>query len=308
MEFIKRRKAIEAVFGRTSVSNDGINCAVRCPSCDENKKNKFKLIIRLDDGRYQCWVCGIKGSNIAYLASKHKKNADDLFSVFGKKKKKDLEPTVEPLKLPLECKFLLDEKLDPDQRAAIRYVKSRGLNQKDVYRWRMLYRRRIIVPSFDSEGALNYYIARTIDADRKPKYTNSKIPKNDIIFNEIDIDWRSPIVLVEGVFDAMKCGENVVPILGSSLSKKSKLYSMLTRHACDVTLSLDPDLKQKSYIIANDLARNGCDVSVSFAPRNLDLGAMPKSEAREVISSSVAYDPMSALRLKIQNIKSGSVF
>ena len=86
MEFVKRRKAVEAVFGRTSVSSDGINCAVSCPSCNENKKVKLKLVIRLDDGRYQCWVCGIKGGNIAYLASKYRKNADELFSVFGKKK------------------------------------------------------------------------------------------------------------------------------------------------------------------------------------------------------------------------------
>mgnify|MGYP001307768361 CR=1 FL=1 len=45
-----------------------------------------------------------------------------------------------------------------------------------------------------------------------------------------------------------------------------------------------------------------------FAPSDLDLGAMQKQEARKVISSRVAYDPMNALRLKIKNIKSGSVF
>ena len=82
----------------------------------------------------------------------------------------------------------------------------------------------------------------------------------------------------------------------------------LTKHACKVTLSLDPDLKDKSYVIADNLARDGCEVSVSFAPKNKDLGEMCKKEARKVISSQVAYDPMSALRLKIQGIKSGSIF
>ncbi len=314
MEFVKRRKAVEAVFGRTSVSSDGINCAVSCPSCNENKKVKLKLVIRLDDGRYQCWVCGIKGGNIAYLASKYRKNADELFSVFGKKIKKDQDESPELLQLPSESSFLLKSTRDPDQKAAVRYIKSRGLNRTDVYRWRMMYspsrshRRRVIVPSFDIEGKLNYFISRSIDEDRKPRYVNSRVPKNDIIFNEIDIDWKRPIVLVEGVFDAMKCGENVIPILGSTLSKKSRLYSELTRHASEVTLSLDPDLKQKSYTIANNLARDGCTVSISFAPLNLDLGAMQKQEARKIISNGAAYDPMNALRLKIKNIKSGSVF
>ena len=98
------------------------------------------------------------------------------------------------------------------------------------------------------------------------------------------------------------------PILGSSLSKKSKLYAALTKNACQVVLSLDPDLKHKSYKIANDLARDGCTVSIAFAPRNLDLGVMQKKEVEKLMSDKVAYDPMSALRLKIQNIKSGSVF
>ena len=192
MEFVKRRKAVEAAFGRTSVSSDGINCAVSCPACNENKKSKLKLVIRLDDGRYQCWVCGIKGGNIAYLASKYRKNADALFSVFGKKVKKDQDKIPEQLQLPSESAFLLKDALDPDQKATVRYIKSRGLNLNDVYRWRMMYsssrahRRRVIVPSFDIEGKLNYFISRSIDQDRKPRYVNSKVPKNDIIFNEID--------------------------------------------------------------------------------------------------------------------------
>jgi DNA primase len=315
MEFVKRRKAIESVFGRTSVSSDGINCAVSCPACNEkNKKNKLKLIIRLDDGRYQCWVCGAKGNNIAFFASKHKTGVNALFEIFGKKtKKSEVEPQ-EELKLPDASSFLLNKKLDPDQKATVRYVTSRGLSHNDFYRWRLMYsssrsyRRRVIVPSFDSDGNLNYYVARSIDEDRKPRYMNSRVPKNDVIFNEIDVDWNRPVVLVEGVFDAMKCGNNVIPILGSTLSKRSRLYAQLTRHACGVTLSLDPDLKQKSYAIANDLARDGCDVSISFAPADLDLGAMQKQEARKVISNRIAYDPMNALRLKIKNIKSGSVF
>ena len=314
MEFVKRRKAVEAVFGRTSVSSDGINCAVNCPICNENKKNKLKLIIRLDDGRYQCWVCGVKGSNISFLASKHKANADILFEVFGRKTKKVDNLELEELKMPASSHFLLSDTLDPDRKATVRYVRSRGLNHHDVYRWRMMYsssrshRRRVIIPSFDAEGHLNYFVSRSIDEDRKPKYLNSKVPKNEIIFNEIDVNWKKPVVLVEGVFDAMKCGENAIPILGSSLSKNSKLYSSLTRHSCEVTLSLDPDLKQKSYIIANNLARDGCNVSISFAPSDLDLGAMQKREVKKLLSDRIAYDPMNALRLKIQNIKSGSIF
>ena len=71
MEKRRRQKALESVFGKSSLSGDSINCAVACPVCDDKNKLKRKLIVRLDDGRYQCWVCGTKGSNILFLAKKH---------------------------------------------------------------------------------------------------------------------------------------------------------------------------------------------------------------------------------------------
>ena len=176
-----------------------------------------------------------------------------------------------------------------------------------MYSSQRQYRRRVIIPSFDVDGKLSYYIARSIDKNRIPKYLNSKIPKNEIIFNEIDVDWRDPITLVEGVFDAMKCADNVIPILGSSLSKSSKLYHALIKNSCDVTLSLDPDLKEKCYHIAKNLAKDGCKVSIAFAPEKTDLGELDKAQASSVMKNKVAYDPMNALRQKIKNIKSGSI-
>ena len=290
MELIKRRKAIESAFGLTSLSSDGINCAVHCPVCKEKKKNKLKLIIRLDDGRYQCWVCGTKGSNISYLVSKYKApHAEIVYNVFGKSTKKFTALEEEPVLLPLSATFLLEKTHDPDKKAALKYVLSRGLSPKDIYRWRIMYspefkfRRRVIIPSLDISGNLNYYVARSIDESKKPKYMNSKISKNEIIFNEIDVNWKKPIVLVEGVFDAMKCRENTIPVLGSSLSKKSLLYQNLIRNSCKVTLSLDPDLKEKCYSLANDLARDGCNVSIAFAPEKTDLGALDKGLVKEIL-------------------------
>ena len=313
MEFTKRRKAIAAAFGSTSLSNDGINCAVRCPACDDKKKSKMKLVIRLDDGRYQCWVCGIKGNNVAYLVSKYKNSFLDLISsAFDKKiQSKGLEDF--KIELPEGSVFVLKPNRDPDLKAAVKYLHSRGLSKKDIYRWRIMYcskgkfRRRVLVPSFDHEGSLNYFVARSIDDNRGPKYLNSKVSKNEIVFNELDVDWKKPIVLVEGVFDAIKCDENTIPILGSSLSKKSVLYQALIKNSCDVTLSLDPDLKDKCYQLANNLARDGCRVSIAFAPEKTDLGALDRMQTRKIMKQKVGYDPMNALRFKIKNIKSGSI-
>ena len=122
MDFIKRRKAINAAFGPSSLSNDGVNCAVRCPSCNENKKNKQKLVIRLDDGRYQCWVCGIKGNNIVYYVAK-KKNAflDLVADAFQKKIILDQDNKPE-VTLPKDAAFILANKRDPYLKSATKYL------------------------------------------------------------------------------------------------------------------------------------------------------------------------------------------
>ena len=146
-----------------------------------------------------------------------------------------------------------------------------------------------------------------IDVNKKPKYVNSNVPKKEVVFNEIDIDWKKPVVLVEGVFDAVKSPENTIPILGSSLSKNSKLFYHLTRHGCDVTVSLDPDLKSKALNLAASLSKAGCNVKVCFAPSNKDLGSMSKKEVVDVFQSAKYFDPMQIIKHKINGIKSGSI-
>ena len=61
---------VTKAFGVGIMSRDGINYSVKCPLCQEHRKDKKKLVIRLDDARYHCWVCGAKGSNISRLISK----------------------------------------------------------------------------------------------------------------------------------------------------------------------------------------------------------------------------------------------
>ena len=43
------------------------------------------------------------------------------------------------------------------------------------------YARRIIVPSFDTSGELNFFVARTIDKKNSYKYINAPVDKKSII-------------------------------------------------------------------------------------------------------------------------------
>jgi DNA primase len=207
----------------------------------------------------------------------------------------------------------LTRHLDPDLVAAKKYLERRGLSRLDVARWRVLavttgqYRRRVIIPSFDDAGRLNYFVARSIDADAYLKYKNPKVPKDDVIFNEIDIDWSMPITLVEGVFDAMKCPPNTIPILGSSISMRSKLYKKLIKHQPKCTVALDPDLKAKAFKLAKMLKGTGCDVEVAFAPDGLDFGDMKKQHVVEALNAAERYTDIMRISHKISEMRSGSI-
>ena len=168
------------------------------------------------------------------------------------------------------------------------------------------FRRKAIIPSFDNEGNLNYYVARSIDDLGSFRYKNAKVSKEKVIFNEIDIDWKKPLVLVEGVFDAIKCPENTVPILGSSLSNRSNLFKKILEHQTSCIVALDPDLKMKAYKLASLLRSTGCLVRIAFAPPGKDMGDLSKKETSKILSLSKPYTDMMRLTQKISEIQSGS--
>ena len=139
---------------------------------------------------------------------------------FYSKKNKLILPdqdVVVPVVVPKDFRLLATSlgSKDPDIKDTIRYVRSRGLTNRDLWYFKFgtcatgRYRRRVIMPSFDEVGDINYFVARTIDQDdKKMKYINAKVSKKNVIFNEINIDWDRELTLVEGPFDLTKCDSN----------------------------------------------------------------------------------------------------
>ena len=106
---------------------------------------------------------------------------------------------------------------------AYRYLQSRGINDELIKKYKIGYTvtgdfaYRIIVPSFNKEGTLNYFVARAW-VPKKMKYKNPTVPKDEIIFNEGLIDWNKDVYLVEGAFDGFFLDNSIV-MLGKKMSK-----------------------------------------------------------------------------------------
>ena len=260
-----------------------------CPKCNHHK---LKLSVNIDKGVFKCWICDYSGTKISPLIRRFapsyyadwrllegEVDLDKYDTIFAEQE--ELPPQV--IDLPENFQTLTGRKTRV-KRKALNYLYSRGFTDTDILVWKIgfcdfgEYQDRVIVPSFDIHGNLNFFIARSYTDDWM-KYKNPKVSK-DIIFNGLNVDWDSDIILVEGVFDAMKC-RNAIPLLGSTLRENSILFQKICERKPNVYLALDDDVKDKEFGISKKLREYGINtMSINIAPYT-DIGEMPAEIVEE---------------------------
>lgn len=313
---------LQRMFGTCLLENDGINVAVCCPNpkCGSHGiPSKKKLVIRVDNDRFHCWVCGVKGRTLTPLIRRYfPSNLHDYQEKYAAKKTKNDEIEESPevvVNVPKGFMLLATStrSKDPDIKETIRYASSRGLTTRDLWYFKLgtcssgRYRRRIIIPSFDKEGELNYMVARTIDSDTKMKYLNAKVPKKDVIFNEINIDWSKELTLVEGPFDLFKCNENATCLLGSHFTEEYKLCQEIIRNKTPVLLAMDEDAKEKEHEYAKMLSSYGITVRILPMGSYSDVGEMSRDDFVNLRKHAKEWKDTDRLQQLIKSIKSGSL-
>ena len=301
-----------------NISKDGVNCSIWCPFCKDSNKNKLKMVIHLEKCFYHCWVCDKKGSNISYLFSKISRSISDASkSLFFNRKEKinifseeEYEESIEPVNLPAGFRFFIQDfnLKNPDVRDVFNYAKKRGISKHKLHILRVGYSidnslsRYLILPSYDKNGDLNYYVSRNIDADTTNsfKYKNATVPKKSIIFNEINIDWNIPLTIVEGPLDLLKTNDNATCLLGSALNEDMKLFQEIVRHKTKVNLALDSDVYHKTIRIAKLLSSYDIDVDILDTRGSEDVGDMSKERFDEILNSSNKFNENDTLLAKIR--------
>jgi len=318
-----KAKFVQRVFGRYELARNGIDAAVKCPNskCDSRRDpNKKKLVIRLDTDVCHCWVCGLKGRNLLRILRDHFSPSDyqEYVDKFYKGEILTGDPGIndnnnDRISLPEDFRLIAEnlQSTDPDTQAIIRYLRSREITNRDMWYFKLGFSnekkfiRRVIIPSFDHSGHLNYFVARSIDKN-KFVYLNSKTNKTDIIFNDLNIDWSRPLTVTEGPFDLMKCDDNSTCLLGSSLSEKSKLFQKILLNNTQTILALDADMGKKTQIFARRLTEYGIHVRTIPLMGKSDVGEMTKLEFSEAKKMSRRWSYRDMLISRIQSISSGS--
>jgi hypothetical protein len=314
----QRIEALRKVFRHTRLSRDGCDIAVPCPACKSGEKTK--LSINIENLKYHCWVCGAKGSNIVWLVKEHigEDESQWLSAALGIDRDQIRAEVVEEEPTPDlpegSIPIVICDSKDPNFRAVKRYCERRGLTESDLWRYRVCwspadrFQRRAIFTSVDIVGDVNYWVSRSIDADSKMRYINCPVPKDKIIFNEIDVNFARPVCIFEGPFDLIKTKVNGTCLLGSSISRTSRLLSRLVASETEVILCLDRDVEEKESKIADRLTEWGLSVRIAKPPKKYkDFGETPREESIKCIESAKPWGYRSSFSFKLTKISSGSL-
>jgi len=284
------KKILHEAFGYYREA--GNELLYKCPACDHYKP---KLSINLDKNAFKCWVCDYHGRSVrrlirrfgSYTQLQRWDAISDHIDLEGFDRAFFGSESVEPkqkLVLPEEFMSLASLKIPATGQHAQRYLQYRGVTKDDIVRWKMgycfsgEYRNRVIIPSFDEDGDVNYFIARSYNGDSY-KYKNPRVSKN-IIFNELYTDWNSDLTIVEGVFDAVVAG-NAVPLLGSTLHSRSPLIRQIVLNDTPVYLALDPDAADKERKIIKTLSSYDIELYKIDISGYEDVGSMTKDVFEE---------------------------
>jgi DNA primase len=299
---------LDSVLG-TGSSLKGNEQAHHCPFCHHHKK---KLQVNLDTQYWHCWVCDSKGRSIESLLRKlhvEKSHLSKIVHIYGEYKPSNTGTNEEVvnLVLPKEFKPLYHKpkSINPAYNNAVYYLTQRNIKIDEILKYNIgycedgLYGGRIIIPSYNEDGNLNYFIARSFYEDEPYKYKNPPVSRDVIVF-ENQINWDEPIVLVEGVFDSFSVKRNVIPILGKFIprSLKKKIFE---KGVTEITIVLDSDAISDSSKHTEFFIKNGIKVK-NVIPTDKDAGEMGFDAVKELITQTEETGWDSLILTKLNNL------
>jgi len=284
--------SIENVIGSSTKSTKDERLFI-CPFCYHHKP-KLSINFGRRIGFWKCWVCDESGkrfSTLLYRLGYSRKEIKDVLQDhedFSYKKEHKDENT-RKLSLPKEYKPLWRPSGGFEYPNAIKFLKDRGLTKYDIYRYQIgycedgLYKSRIIIPSYDNEMKLNYFVSRCY-YNSSTKYKNPPASRNNIIFENL-INWKMPVVLVEGMFDAIAVRRNCIPLLGKIMSDKLKQTLIKTKPP-EVYVMLDRDAQKEAMKIEQYLKSFYINVKLVI-PTDKDPSDLGFEKSWEVIGGAI---------------------
>ena len=246
------------------------NYAYSCPFCHHSKP---KLEVNLTENKegknpWHCWSCDTRGTTIYSLFKQIKvdsKKFSELSSLVKTSKSIKETQIINSVTLPEEYISLSTcDSNDITARHALSYLKRRNISKYDIIKNNMgycksgMYKNMIVLPTYDKDGQLNYFTARSFEKDPYVKYRNPSASR-DIVPNEHLINWNLPIVICEGLFDAIAIKRNAIPLLGKNI-QSNLMKKIVTSVVEKIYIALDKDALKQSLKFCERLMAEGKEV------------------------------------------------
>jgi DNA primase len=259
---------VDSVLGQGKKTSNG-NYAYHCPFCHHHKP---KLEINFTENKqghnpWHCWVCNTRGKTIVGLFKKTEASPEKIAEAKSYVKSGyEVEETVvkNTLKLPEEFTPLYPIPSGISAKHALFYLKKRNITTEDIIKYNIgycefgEYANMIVIPSYNANGELNFFVGRSFEKESFRKYKNPSISK-DIIPFELFINWESPIVLCEGPFDAMAIKRNAIPLLGKHI-QNNLMKKIVTSKVEQIYIALDKDAQKDALDFCEVFMNEGKEV------------------------------------------------
>jgi DNA primase len=308
---------LESILNKGKLTGNN-NMSFFCPFCHHSKR---KLEVQLctneaKENPWHCWVCDTKGKTINNLFKKLKVSSNKFEELkliiqpnkFEKYTSNDvIELPADFISLHLDNIKNLDKTQLISSKHALKFLYKRRITDQDIIKYNIgfcnkgPYADRVIIPSYNKNGSLNYFIARDYTNNLSQKYKNpSGVSSKNIIGWELYINWDAPIILVEGIFDALTIKRNVIPLFGKVIH--GKLMEKLVKSSVDrIYIALDNDAKRDALKQAEMLMSYGKEVYI-VEMEGKDANEIGFEQFLKTIEQTYPLNLQSLLEKKLQLI------
>ncbi len=276
-----------------------------CPFCSHHKP---KLAVNITTSNWHCWVCSTKGRTLFGLLKMMgiKNRYNELAAIL------DIAPTFRVDETEVETVLVLPREYKPlwklqprdlDGRHALAYLKSRGISKTDIMKYRLgycssgEYDGRIITPSYDVDGKLNFFTGRTY-CDSPLAYRNPQASKNIVGFESL-ISWDYEILICEGPLDAMSVRRNAIPLFGKTMPMKVR-DNILIHGPPAVYFVLDKDAESDALRMAQDFSRQ--NIKTYVVQLDDDPSSIGFDNVWKAIHSTEELTFNSLIKLRLANL------
>lgn len=301
INLLEAKHVLDTYLGTSSQHQKSGEISYFCPFCGHHKK---KLQVNLNTQKWHCWVCNSKGQTLKSLLKKSdapKTTYLKINEIYGNTILSKENNHKSLVGLPEYYKPLWIKQSTPDYKNALHYATNiRKLTLIDILQYQIGYCEQgpyagmLIVPSYDKSNMINFYTGRSY-YDTAIAHKNPPVSK-DIIGFENQINWKEPVTLVEGVYDAIMTKRNAIPLFGKIVppAVRNKILSQSKK----IYIALDKDAFKAALTYIEYFMNNGIEVYYVNLPGK-DPSELGYHKMNECKNNAVQVDFSKLMQLKL---------